>query len=41
MDSIAQELAPFKIGVSIIEPGGVRTSFRFDGAQLGTQLEAY
>ena len=41
LDSIAQELAPFKIGVTIIEPGGARTNFRFGGAQLGTQLEAY
>jgi NAD(P)-dependent dehydrogenase (short-subunit alcohol dehydrogenase family) len=41
LDSIAQELAPFKIGVSIVEPGGARTNFRFGGAQLGTQLEAY
>jgi NAD(P)-dependent dehydrogenase (short-subunit alcohol dehydrogenase family) len=41
LDSIAQELAPFKIGISIIEPGGARTNFRFGGAQLGTQLEAY
>jgi NAD(P)-dependent dehydrogenase (short-subunit alcohol dehydrogenase family) len=41
LDSIAQELAPLKIGVSIIEPGGARTNFRFGGAQLGTQLEAY
>jgi NAD(P)-dependent dehydrogenase (short-subunit alcohol dehydrogenase family) len=41
LDSIAQELAPFKIGVSIIEPGGARTNFRFGGAQLGAQLEAY
>lgn len=41
LDSIAQELAPFKIGVTIIEPGGARTNFRFGGAQLGTQIEAY
>jgi NAD(P)-dependent dehydrogenase (short-subunit alcohol dehydrogenase family) len=41
LDSIAQELAPFKIGVTIIEPGGARTNFRFGGAQLGTQMEAY
>ena len=41
LDSIAQELAPFKIGVTIIEPGGARTNFRFSGAQLGTQIEAY
>jgi NAD(P)-dependent dehydrogenase (short-subunit alcohol dehydrogenase family) len=41
LDSIAQELAPFKIGVTIIEPGGARTNFRFGGARLGTQMEAY
>jgi NAD(P)-dependent dehydrogenase (short-subunit alcohol dehydrogenase family) len=41
LDSIAQELAPFKIGVSIIEPGGARTNFRFGGAQLSTPIEAY
>jgi NAD(P)-dependent dehydrogenase (short-subunit alcohol dehydrogenase family) len=41
LDSIGQELAPFKIGVTIIEPGGARTNFRFGGAQLGTQIEAY
>ncbi len=41
LDALGQELAPFKIGVSIIEPGGARTNFRFGGAQLGTPLEAY
>src|SRR5215831_1668817 len=41
LDSISQELAPFKIGVTIVEPGGARTNFRFGGAQLGRQLEAY
>ena len=41
LDSIAQELAPFKIGVTIIEPGGALTNFRFGGAQLGTPIEAY
>ena len=30
-DSLAQELAPFKIGVTIVEPGGARTNFRFGG----------
>ena len=41
LDSVAQELAPFKIGVTIIEPGGARTNFRFGGAQLGTPMDAY
>jgi NAD(P)-dependent dehydrogenase (short-subunit alcohol dehydrogenase family) len=41
LDSIAQELAAFKIGVTIVEPGGARTNFRFGGAQLGAPIEAY
>ena len=41
LDAIAQELAPLKIGVTIIEPGGARTNFRFGGAQLGAQMDAY
>ena len=41
LDSIAQEVAAFKIGVTIVEPGGARTNFRFGGAQFGTQMEAY
>jgi len=40
-DSIAQELAPFKIGVTIVEPGGARTNFRFGGSQVGRKMEAY
>ena len=41
LDSLSIELAPFKIGVTIIEPGSARTNFRFGGAQLGEPLEAY
>jgi len=41
LDSIAQEVAAFQIGVTIVEPGGARTNFRFGGAQLGTQMDAY
>ena len=41
LDAIAQELTPLKISVTIIEPGGARTNFRFGGAQLGTQMDAY
>jgi NAD(P)-dependent dehydrogenase (short-subunit alcohol dehydrogenase family) len=41
LDAISQELVPFKIGVTIIEPGGARTNFRFGGAQLGTRMDAY
>ena len=41
LESIGKELAAFKIGVTIVEPGGARTNFRFGGAQLGQPLEAY
>lgn len=41
LDSLSIELAPFKIGVTIIEPGSARTNFRFGGAQLGEPMEAY
>ena len=40
-DALAQELAPFKIGVTIVEPGGARTEFRFGSSKLGTPMEAY
>lgn len=41
LESMSLELAPFNIGVTIVEPGGARTNFRFGSAQLGTQMEAY
>ncbi|HVJ39869.1 MAG TPA: SDR family oxidoreductase [Dongiaceae bacterium] len=41
-DSIAGEVAPFNIGVTIIEPGGARTQFRSTaGASMGAEPEAY
>jgi NAD(P)-dependent dehydrogenase (short-subunit alcohol dehydrogenase family) len=40
-DSLAKEVAPFGIGVTIVEPGGARTDFRFGGLQLGAALQAY
>lgn len=41
LDALSIELAPFNIGVTIIEPGSARTNFRFGGAQLGEPLAAY
>jgi NAD(P)-dependent dehydrogenase (short-subunit alcohol dehydrogenase family) len=41
MDALAQEVGTFNIGVTIVEPGGARTQFRYGSAQLGTQIEAY
>jgi NAD(P)-dependent dehydrogenase (short-subunit alcohol dehydrogenase family) len=40
-EALMAELAPFSIGVTIIEPGGARTSFRHGSAQLAPALDAY
>jgi NAD(P)-dependent dehydrogenase (short-subunit alcohol dehydrogenase family) len=40
-ESVAQEVAPFSIGVTIVEPGGARTEFRYGSAQVATPLPAY
>jgi len=41
-DSIYGELSPFNIGITIVEPGGARTSFRSTAlAEMGAELDAY
>lgn len=37
-EALALELAPFNIGVTIVEPGGARTDFRYGGAKTAKNL---
>jgi NAD(P)-dependent dehydrogenase (short-subunit alcohol dehydrogenase family) len=40
-ESVAQEVAAFGIGVTIVEPGGARTEFRYGSAQVADLIAAY
>jgi NAD(P)-dependent dehydrogenase (short-subunit alcohol dehydrogenase family) len=41
MESVAKEVAPFGIEVTIVEPGGARTEFRFDSLRTAAPMSAY
>lgn len=41
VESVAQEVAPFGIGVTLVEPGGARTEFRYGSAQVATPMLEY
>ncbi|MCO5999340.1 SDR family oxidoreductase [Actinoallomurus rhizosphaericola] len=41
MEATAKDVAPFGIGVTIVEPGGARTEFRFDSLQLADPMPEY
>jgi len=40
-ESVAQEVAAFGIGVTIVEPGGARTEFRYGSAQVAEPMPVY
>ena len=41
LEAVAQEVAVFGIGCTLIEPGGARTDFRHRSARVAATLEAY
>lgn len=41
VESVAKELAPFNVGLTLVEPGGARTEFRAGSAQIAEGLPAY
>lgn len=40
-ESVAQEVAKFNIGVTIVEPGGARTEFRYGSAKVANLMPEY
>ena len=40
-ESVAAEVAPFGIGVTIVEPGGARTEFRYGSARVADLMPEY
>lgn len=40
-EAVAQEVAPFNIGVTIVEPGGARTEFRYGSAKVAELMPEY
>jgi hypothetical protein len=41
VESVAQEVASFGIGMTIVEPGGARTEFRYGSAQVAKLTPIY
>ncbi len=40
-ESVSQEVAKFNIGVTIVEPGGARTEFRYGSAKVASLMPEY
>lgn len=40
-EAVMQEVAPFNIGLTIVEPGGARTNFRHHGLQVAPKMDVY
>lgn len=40
-EAVAREIAPFGIGMTIVEPGGARTQFRYGNAKVARDIPAY
>lgn len=40
-ESVAQEIAKFNIGMTIVEPGGARTEFRYGSAKVANLMPEY
>ena len=40
-EAVAQEVAKFNIGVTIVEPGGARTEFRYGSAKVANLMHEY
>ena len=41
VESVAEEVAAFGIGMTIVEPGGARTEFRYGSAQVAKAMPVY
>ncbi len=41
VESVTQEVAPFCIGMTLVEPGGARTEFRYGSAEVAEKIPAY
>jgi NAD(P)-dependent dehydrogenase (short-subunit alcohol dehydrogenase family) len=41
VESVAQEVASFGIGMTLVEPGGARTEFRYGSAQVAALMPIY